>query len=261
MSPGKRPRSSADLGPEPASSSWTRLCEVAADITRYAAVSLRPGGLLIESVAELSARIHRDFAYVPGFTSVTTPLSVVLEHRRGVCQDFAHLAVACLRGRPVQPNSTCCKDPLNFLSLPATGLPCDYKEGHGICASAMTFGRVWKVGVHMQRWKRSLEGTAGLVLAIAFLGCGLTVKQQAAIDQFSAATSDFATVGRSEFQQSRADVTEMNTRRLELGDDSVPGNLDGLLTIERTMARLAALEALQEYAQLLGALVSTTLPR
>jgi transglutaminase-like putative cysteine protease len=34
---------------------------------------------------------------VPGFTSVTTPLSVVLEHRRGVCQDFAHLAIACLR--------------------------------------------------------------------------------------------------------------------------------------------------------------------
>ena len=48
-------------------------------------------------MAELSARIHRDFAYVPGFTSVTTPLSVVLEHRRGVCQDFAHLAIACLR--------------------------------------------------------------------------------------------------------------------------------------------------------------------
>ena len=73
------------------------LCEIAADITRYAAVSLCPGGLLLESVAELSARIHRDFAYVPGFTSVTTPLSVVLEHRRGVCQDFAHLAIACLR--------------------------------------------------------------------------------------------------------------------------------------------------------------------
>ena len=73
------------------------LCEAAADITQYAAVSLRPGGLLLESVAELSARIHGDFAYVPGFTSVTTPLSVVLEHRRGVCQDFAHLAIACLR--------------------------------------------------------------------------------------------------------------------------------------------------------------------
>ena len=129
-----------------------------------------------------------------------------------------------------------------------------------MCASAMRFARVWKVGVHMQRWKRSLEIIASLVLAIAFLGCGLTVKQQAAIDLFSAATSDFATVGRSEFQQSRADVTEMNTRRLELGDDSVPENLDGLLTIERTMARLAALEALQEYAQLLSALVSTMLP-
>jgi hypothetical protein len=52
------------------------LWEAAADITRYAAVSLCPGGLLLESVAELSTRIHRDFAYVPGFTSVTSPLSV-----------------------------------------------------------------------------------------------------------------------------------------------------------------------------------------
>ena len=52
-------------------------------------MSLRPGGLLLESVAEPSAHIHRDFAYVPGFTSVITRLSVVLEHRRGLCQDFS----------------------------------------------------------------------------------------------------------------------------------------------------------------------------
>ena len=101
------------------------LCEAAADITQYAAMSLCPSGLLLESVAELSARIHRDFAYVPGFTSVTTPLSVVLEHRRGVCQDFAHLAIACLRphadhpitDRPVRRNSTGCKTALNVLSF------------------------------------------------------------------------------------------------------------------------------------------------
>ena len=43
--------------------------------------------------------IHRDFVYDPGFSTVATPLAVVFEHRRGVCQDFAHLALACLRSQ------------------------------------------------------------------------------------------------------------------------------------------------------------------
>jgi hypothetical protein len=113
----------------------------------------------------------------------------------------------------------------------------------------------------MELRRRSLVAAAGMLVAMAFLGCGLTVKQQAAIARFSAATSDFSTVGRSEFEHSRADVIEMNRRRLELGDDSVAVNeLDGHLTIDRTLARMAALEALQEYAQLLGSLVMTTPP-
>ncbi len=73
------------------------LAEATPEITAYAALSLRPGGPLLASVAELNARIHREFAYVPGCTGVATPLSAVLEQRRGVCQDFAHLAIACLR--------------------------------------------------------------------------------------------------------------------------------------------------------------------
>jgi transglutaminase-like putative cysteine protease len=48
-------------------------------------------------VAALTERIHADFLYDPGFTTVTTPLDEVLAHRRGVCQDFAHLAVGCVR--------------------------------------------------------------------------------------------------------------------------------------------------------------------
>jgi transglutaminase-like putative cysteine protease len=51
----------------------------------------------VEAVADLTARIHRDFAYEPGTTTIATPLSRVLSQRRGVCQDFAHLAIACLR--------------------------------------------------------------------------------------------------------------------------------------------------------------------
>jgi transglutaminase-like putative cysteine protease len=50
-------------------------------------------------VVELSGRIHGDFLYEPGFTSVTTPVLDVLGYRRGVCQDFAHLMIACLRSR------------------------------------------------------------------------------------------------------------------------------------------------------------------
>ena len=44
-------------------------------------------------------RIHRDFTYDPHFSNIATPLHQVLEHRRGVCQDFAHLAIACLRAQ------------------------------------------------------------------------------------------------------------------------------------------------------------------
>ena len=43
-------------------------------------------------------RIFREFEYDPHFTTVATPLSEVLAHRKGVCQDFAHLAISCLRG-------------------------------------------------------------------------------------------------------------------------------------------------------------------
>ena len=45
----------------------------------------------------LMRRIYHDFTYDPEFTTIATPLSEVLEHKRGVCQDFAHLAIACIR--------------------------------------------------------------------------------------------------------------------------------------------------------------------
>lgn len=65
----------------------------------YAAHAFPPGRPLGEAVHDLMARIHQDFAYDPDFTTVATPLTEVFEHRRGVCQDFAHLAIACLRSR------------------------------------------------------------------------------------------------------------------------------------------------------------------
>lgn len=67
------------------------------EIAAYAAASFTPGRALVEAVYDLMGRIHRDFTYDPGFTTIATSLTHVFEHRRGVCQDFAHLAIACLR--------------------------------------------------------------------------------------------------------------------------------------------------------------------
>lgn len=65
----------------------------------YARPSFPPGRPLDEAVLDLMQRIHREFRYDPEFSSLATPLKEVLEHRCGVCQDFAHLAIAGLRSR------------------------------------------------------------------------------------------------------------------------------------------------------------------
>lgn len=70
----------------------------AADALRdYAAPSFTPGRPLADAAAELMARIHGEFVYDPAATDIATPLGEVLLTRRGVCQDFAHLAIGCLR--------------------------------------------------------------------------------------------------------------------------------------------------------------------
>jgi len=66
-------------------------------LLNYASPSFPPGRPIIEGVTELMGRIHTDFIYDPNSTDVATPLEEVLTHRRGVCQDFAHLAIGCLR--------------------------------------------------------------------------------------------------------------------------------------------------------------------
>jgi transglutaminase-like putative cysteine protease len=67
------------------------------EISAYARVSFAPGRSVVEAATDLMRRIHTDFAFTPGFTMVSTPLSVVMRERKGVCQDFAHLAIACVR--------------------------------------------------------------------------------------------------------------------------------------------------------------------
>ena len=52
---------------------------------------------LLLGVQDLNRRIHEDFKYDPVATTVATPLEEVLQNRRGVCQDFAHIGIACMR--------------------------------------------------------------------------------------------------------------------------------------------------------------------
>jgi transglutaminase-like putative cysteine protease len=66
------------------------------EIRAYAMESFPAHRPLYEAVFHLMQRIYRDFSFVHGFTTVSTPLSVVMRERKGVCQDFAHLGLACL---------------------------------------------------------------------------------------------------------------------------------------------------------------------
>jgi transglutaminase-like putative cysteine protease len=59
--------------------------------------SFTPARPWAEAVMDLTSRIHREFVYDPAATTTTTPVEDVFAHRRGVCQDFAHLQIACLR--------------------------------------------------------------------------------------------------------------------------------------------------------------------
>jgi transglutaminase-like putative cysteine protease len=67
------------------------------DLAAFAQPSFSAGRPLLAAVHDLNQRIHRELVYDPHFSTIATPLSEVLTLRRGVCQDFAHLAIGCLR--------------------------------------------------------------------------------------------------------------------------------------------------------------------
>jgi transglutaminase-like putative cysteine protease len=74
------------------------VCAAAApDAATYAAPSFPLGRPVLAAVHDLNSRIHREFRFDPESTTVATPVAEVLGRRHGVCQDFAHLAIACLR--------------------------------------------------------------------------------------------------------------------------------------------------------------------
>lgn len=63
----------------------------------YARPSFAPGRPVLEAAVELSHRIFTDFVFDPVATDVATPVLEAFEKRRGVCQDFAHVLIGCLR--------------------------------------------------------------------------------------------------------------------------------------------------------------------
>ncbi|WP_077081559.1 transglutaminase family protein [Mycobacterium numidiamassiliense] len=71
--------------------------EITDEVRDYAAPSFIPGRPLVEVLRDLASRIFADFTYRSGSTTISTGVNEVLAAREGVCQDFARLAIACLR--------------------------------------------------------------------------------------------------------------------------------------------------------------------
>jgi transglutaminase-like putative cysteine protease len=78
-------------------------------IKEYALESFHEERDLFEAANEFMGRIYNDFEFLSGFSDVTTPVSEIFEAKKGVCQDFAQLAISALRG---------------------IGLPCKYVSGY-----------------------------------------------------------------------------------------------------------------------------------
>lgn len=80
-----------------APSPFIDLVELGERLRQLAAASFVPGRPIVEAVGALCRQIFAEYAFDANFSSLSTPLGDVLEARRGVCQDFAHLAIGALR--------------------------------------------------------------------------------------------------------------------------------------------------------------------
>lgn len=75
----------------------SNMIKAAPALRDYALTSFNTNRPFLSAVRELTHRIYTDFTYDPHSTGIATPLAEVLRKKRGVCQDFAHLAIGCLR--------------------------------------------------------------------------------------------------------------------------------------------------------------------
>jgi transglutaminase-like putative cysteine protease len=91
---------STSLGPEsPVGYVFaSSLVPVQQPVTSYAAASFPAGRGILAGAVDLMHRIRAEFKYDPKATVISTPLREVFEKRHGVCQDFAHVMIAGLRG-------------------------------------------------------------------------------------------------------------------------------------------------------------------
>lgn len=78
-------------------STFVDLASLGGSLREYAYVSFTPGREIVAAARSLCDRIYREFEFDAHFSTVSTPLGEVIKERRGVCQDFAHFAVGCLR--------------------------------------------------------------------------------------------------------------------------------------------------------------------
>jgi transglutaminase-like putative cysteine protease len=67
------------------------------DIADFAEISFTPERPILEAAMDLTRRIYREFTFDPTATDISTPVAQVMRQRRGVCQDFSHVALAALR--------------------------------------------------------------------------------------------------------------------------------------------------------------------
>jgi transglutaminase-like putative cysteine protease len=89
------------------------------ELRRYAGESFLPGESVLAGALDLTERIHRDFVFDAEATDISTPLNELLRIRRGVCQDFAHLMIGCLRSLGLS-----CRYVSGYiLTHPAPGMP------------------------------------------------------------------------------------------------------------------------------------------
>ena len=93
------------------------------DLRAYASDCFKPGLPVLEAAVALMGKIHAEFKFDSGATTVTTPVMKFFEQRRGVCQDFTHFMISCLR---------------------STGLAARYVSGYLVTRS--TVGRQRRVG-------------------------------------------------------------------------------------------------------------------
>ncbi|MBU6449636.1 MAG: transglutaminase family protein [Rhodospirillales bacterium] len=75
----------------------SKLAMPAGEIADYAAVSFLPGRRILEGLLELNQRIFTEMSYKPGVSNNATTAMQILHTRAGVCQDYAHFMLACLR--------------------------------------------------------------------------------------------------------------------------------------------------------------------